>query len=592
MGPTANNTSASRVAKRTEVWYVILLLIVSLFLVRAFYLQVIRYGYYHKAALSDQLKQYEIPATRGTISAHQGDTTVPIVLNEKLYTVYADPTLVKDPGKVAATLANLLGGKPSDYESKLKPDGNLRYVILGKKVSETTQSSLLKYKYPGVGAQEQDYRTYPDGQLASQLLGFVDASGNGQYGVEQALNKQLSGTPGALKAVTDVNGVPLASNSSNVSTPAVAGKDITLTVDVGMQKQMEDILAKRYKDDKAKGVSAVVMDPNTGAIKAMANYPTYDPSNYGDVSDASVYNNNAATNPIEVGSVMKTLTTAAAINTGAITANETYYDPAKWTVDGFTITNIEEDGGAGRKSIADLLNLSLNTGATWELMQMGGGKLDQKARDTWYSYMTDHFQLGKTTGLEQGNEAPGYIPKPEDNGAGIDLTYANTSFGQGMTATTVQMAAAISSVLNGGTYYKPYLVDSMTDTNGNTTTTKPTVVKKDVVSPSLSGQMQSLMEYVVQNHHIVPGFDQSTYAVGGKTGTAQIAKPGGGYYDDEYNGTYLGFVGGDKVQYVIAVFVYQPKKGGYAGTAAAQPVFADLAHMLINDFNITPKTKK
>jgi cell division protein FtsI/penicillin-binding protein 2 len=441
-----------------------------------------------------------------------------------------------------------------------------------------------------VGGIEQDYRTYPDGQLASQVLGFVNNDNQGVYGVEQALNKKLAGTAGQLKAVTDINGVPLAAAGGNVSVAPKPGQDVELTLDIGMQKQLEDIVAKGAQHAKAPAASALIIDPNSGAIKAMGNYPTYNPADYSNVDDASVFSNAAVTNPIEVGSIMKTLTTAAAIDQGVIKPDTTYYDPASWTVDGFKITNIEEDGGAGTKSIADLLNLSLNTGATWELMQMGGGKIDQQGRDAWHNYMVDHFRLGKATGVEQGYESAGYIPGPEDNGAGIDLTYANTSFGQGMTATALQMGAALSSVLNGGTYYQPHLVDKYINQDGTSQTIKPTVVEKNVVKAPTGADLIPLMQYVVQHHFIVPGFDQNKYIVGGKTGTAQIAKPGGGYYDDEFNGTYIGFVGGDKVQYVIVVFVYQPKIGGYAGTAAAQPIFVDLAHMLINNFDVTPKS--
>ncbi len=194
------------------------------------------------------------------------------------------------------------------------------------------------------------------------------------------------------------------------------------------------------------------------------------------------------------------------------------------------------------------------------------------------------------TGIEQGYEATGYVPGPQNNGAGINLTYANTSFGQAMTATPLQMGAALSSVLNGGTYYQPHLVDQTIASDGKATTVKPKVLASNMVAPKVGQDMVPLMQYVVDHHNIVPAFDQSKYIVGGKTGTAQIAKPGGGYHDDEFNGTYLGFVGGNKVQYVIVVFVTKPKVAGYAGSQAAQPIFANLAHMLINNSYVTPKS--
>jgi len=589
MGPTADTTVHA--IRRTRFVYVILAVIFAVFLLRAFYLQIVKYSYYHKAALSDQLKEYDIPAERGTIKAHMGDGTISLVLNEKLYTIYADPSMIKasDASKVADSLADNLGGNSSDYRKKITQK-DTRYVILAKKVPKDTKEKLFKLKYAGIGAEEQQYRTYPDGQLASQLLGFVNNDGQGVYGIEQALNSKLAGVNGQLKAVTDINGVPLAANTGNILKEPQAGSDVTLTVDVGMQKQLEDILQKDAQNVKAQSASALIMDVNTGAVKAMANFPTYDPTNYGDVEDVSVFNNAAVSYPIEIGSIMKALTTAAALDTKAITPTETYYDPSKYVIDDFTVKNIEEDGGAGTKSIKDILDLSLNTGATWELMQMGGGQLNLQGRQKWYSYMTDHYMFGKQTGIEQESEAEGIVPRPENNGAGINLTYANTAFGQAMTATPIQAAAAMAAVVNGGTYYQPTLIDSTTNEKGQTIPNEPKVVKKDVVSQDTTNALIPMLENVVSTHRFSRKFDQNAYMVGGKTGTAQIAKSTGGYEENDYNGTYLGFVGGDKAQYVISVFVIKPKVTGYAGTAAAQPIFGDLAHMLIDDFGVTPKT--
>ena len=584
-----NQDGSYQAVRRVRTWYALLILVIALFGIRLFYIQIIRYDHYKKAALSDQLKQYQIPASRGLIEAYDGNgSVVPIVLNEQLYTLYADPTFIKHPDKVADDVATIVGGKSSDYLDGLKAK-NTRYSILAKRLTKAQQAKITALKYAGLGIQEQDYRTYPQGSLASQLLGFVNNDGKGTYGLEQGLDGQLKGTPGQLRAITDINGVPLAASKGNIETQPQAGNNVVLTLDLGMQQQLENILADGTQKDKAESASALIIDPNTGSIKAMANYPTYDPSRYQDVTDASVFNNAAVSKPIEVGSIMKTLTTTAALNLKVINANTTYYDPSHWLVDGFNITNIEEDGGAGTRNIADILNLSLNTGATWELMQMGGGEINQKARDTWHDYMVNHYRFGKQTGIEQGYEATGYVPNAEENGAGIDLTYANTAFGQAMTATPLQMAAAISAVLNGGTYYQPHLVDKTIDASGKTTSVKPKVLERNAVSPSVGQDLVPLMQYVVDHHAIVPAFDQSKYIVGGKTGTAQIAKQGGGYRDDVFNGTYLGFVGGDKVQYVICVFVDKPHVAGYAGSGAAQPIFARLAHMLIDNSYVTPK---
>ncbi len=562
----------------------------GIFGLRLFYVQIINYNHYKTAALSDQLKQYEIPATRGVIKAHDGSAVLPIVLNEQLYTLYADPQYVKKTEQTADKLAAAIGGDSAKYEQLMRTK-KTRYVVLAKKLSDAQQSKIAKLKLPGIGTVAQDYRTYPQNSLASQVLGFVDNDGAGKYGLEQALDSQLKGRPGQLKAITDANGVPLAASRDNTQSAPQNGKDIILTLDLAMQQQLETALAQGVKNSKASGASALIMDPYTGAVKAMANVPTYDPAKYFEVEDGNVFQNRSVSHPIEVGSSMKALTTAAALDQGVINPNTTYYDPASWVVDGFRITNIEEDGGAGTRSIPQLLNLSLNTGATWELMQMGGGQINSKARNAWYDYLANRYMFGKPTGIEQSYELGGIIPKPEDNGAGIDLTYANMAFGQALTATPIQMGAALSAVLNGGTYYQPYLVDKTEDANGKTITTKPKVVKQHVVSQKTAQAMVPLMQYVVQNHNFSPAFDQNEFVVGGKTGTAQIAKPGGGYYDNQFNGTYVGFVGGEKVQYVIVVFVDKPTNGGYAGTAAAQPIFGSLAHMLINDSYVIPKTR-
>jgi cell division protein FtsI/penicillin-binding protein 2 len=568
------------------------MIVFGIILVRAFYLQIIRHEYYKQTANVGHLKEYEIQAQRGVIKAHDGSAVVPIVLDQTMYTVYADPTMIKDASKVAETLSSILKGDTSEYEAKLKSE-DTRYVVLARKVSKQDKEALLKKKYPGLGAQEQQVRTYPNGSLAAQVLGFVNNEGKGVYGIEQELNGKLAGTNGQLKAVTDVHGVPLAANTDNILKNAVPGSDVVLTIDVAMQRQLEQLLKSGLERAKSDQGSALIMDVKNGDIKAMANWPTYDPTNYGDVEDANVFNNASVSHPIEVGSVMKPLTMAAALNENAVQPNTTYYDPAKFEIDDFTITNIEEDGGPGTKSMADLLNLSLNTGATWLLMRMSGNNdhITKAGRDKWHDYMTNHFMFGKPTGIEQGQDAEGSVPDP-DKGYARDLTYANTSFGQAMTATPLQMAAAYTAVLNGGTYYKPRLVDSYISPDGKKTTLKPEVVKQNVVSPKVSQELQPLLEFVVDKHSFKRKFDQSTYSVGGKTGTAQIADhENGGYLADEFNGTYVGFVGGDEPQYVIAVSVIKPKIKGYAGSQAAQPLFGDLAHMLIDKFNVTPKIK-
>lgn len=575
---------------RIEIMYAIIVLVVIIFGIRLFYLQVIKYDYYKKTALTGQLREYQIPAKRGIIEAYDNNGVVPIVLNEKKFTLFADPKFITEPEVVATKVQGIIGGDNSKIVEKLKAE--TRYSILAKKLSTEQKNNLDKLDLKGVGTREESVRTYPQGDLAAQLLGFVDDEGNGKYGLEQYLNGKLSGEPGQLKAITDVKGVPLVANKDNIISQPKDGDRVLLTIDLSMQKQLEDILKKGLDRASSKSGSALIIDPNTGAIKAMANYPSYNPAEFYKVEDGNLFNNAAVSSPLEVGSIMKPLTAAAAINQGVVSPNTTYYDPSFYKIGDATVTNIEEDGGAGTRSVKDILELSLNTGATWLLMQMGGGSINQKGREVWHDYMVNHYRFGRQTGIEQGYEAAGSIPDPNE-GFGLDIVYANTAFGQGMTATPLQMGAALSAVINGGNYYQPHLVDKVTGNDGKISTTESKVLKSGVVSAGVSKQMIDLMEGVVNKNYFIYGMDQlrPQYSIGGKTGTAEIAKPGGGYYEDKYNGTFMGFIGGDKPQYVIVTRANDPGIGGYAGSRAAAPIFSDTVEMLINNFNVIPRSR-
>lgn len=575
---------------RIRLWYACLLVLSGLCIVRLFYLQVIRHDYYQTAALTKQLKEYEIPAGRGSIEATVNGQTVPIVLNEIKYTLYADPIYVTKPEEAADAIARIIGGDADAYEEQLKTE-NTRYVILAKKLDRDKAKELDKLEFKGIGTREASYRTYPQGTLAAQLLGFVNDEGQGKYGLEEALDAQLKGKPGQLRAITDAQGVPLASNKDNVVIEPEAGDKLVLTVDLGMQQQAEEILKKGLEDARSNSGSILVMDIKTGAIKAMANYPTYNPSEFYKTEDASVFNNAAVSAPLEVGSIMKPLTVAAALDLGVVEQNSSYYDPGFYQIGDARVTNIEEVGGAATKSVTDIIQQSLNTGATWLLMQMGGGEINQQARERWHDYMVNHYGFGSPTGIEQGYEAGGSIPDPND-GFGLDIQYANASFGQGMTATPLQMAAAMASVINGGTYYQPRLVHKTVKHDGSEHVSEPKVVRDNVVSDGVGQSVREIMEFAYSKNYLVYGArnPRAEFSIGTKTGTAQVPKPEGGYYDDRFNGTFLGYIGGNSPEYIIVVRVNEPKIGGYAGSRAAGPIFSRFVEGLINNGQVSPKS--
>ncbi|PID30450.1 hypothetical protein CSA80_02205 [Candidatus Saccharibacteria bacterium] len=580
--------------QRTRFWYALIVVVFAAFVVKLFYTQIIRYDHFKSLALSDQVREYDVAPERGAIYAQLNGKTIPLVLNEKRYTIFADPSIIKKPSETAEALAPLLAGDAPSIETKLRTK-QTKYVVLERRVSPEVHKKVLALKFPGIAAQQVNYRVYPQGTMASQVLGFVNNDGEGKYGVEQALESTLGGTKGRLKAITDVNGVPLAASSENLLIQPQAGEDVVLTLDIGMQGQVEQIVKAAQEKFHSKNVSAIVMETNTGAIKAMANYPTFDPAKYETVEDGVLFQNYSVTSPIEPGSITKVLTVAAAIDSGDITKDTSYHDPGKWVIDGAKVLNVAEGKGAGPQDMKSLLNRSLNTGAVWVLMQMGGGKLNESGREKLYDYFVNHYRLTKPSGIEQGYEGTGYVLGPEDKDNGVNITYANMSFGQAYSASALQMASALGAIVNGGTYYQPRLVAATRDAAGNTAERKPVVLQRNVVSPSTSRSMIELLDYVTQGHALAAPamrFD-SRYSVGGKTGTAQIIDEKTGLYrEDVFNGTFMGYVGGDTPQYTVIVYNIEPKGyAGYAGAQTGQPVFADIAHMLINNYDVKPKKR-
>lgn len=564
--------------KRVRIIYSCLLFLTVVFVVRLFYLQVIRHDYYHKAALQSQLKQYEIPAERGTIYAYDGDKSTPLVLNEKKYLVYADPKYVKDVLKEAAAISKITGGDTNKIIEILKTP-KLRYVILAKKLTREQSNKIKDLGYNGLGTQEESYRTYPDGTLAAQLLGFVNNEGKGQYGLEGYFNDELSGKPGYLKATTDLDGVPLAANKDNILVDPKKGKSVNLTIDIGMQRIAEEKLKEGLNNVASKRGSVIIMDTHTGAVKAMASYPSFDPANYGAVTDASVYKNAAVTDELEPGSIMKPLLIAAALDSGAINSNFSFTNTGSVVIDGLTIKN-SHLWGIPQEDLQGIMQRSLNTGVVAVLQAAGGGTINEKARTFWYDYMTNHYFFGKPTGIEQSAESSGTVPDPK-KGYGLNFQYANTSFGQGMGVNLMQMAAASTAVVNGGTYWQPHIIDKV---DGKQLSAK--ALRKNTVSKAASDTIVNIMTKVAGV--VYKNALRSGYMVGGKTGTAEVAGPDGKYYTDRADGTFFGFVGGSEPDYTILVISHEPHIVESAGIGAAEPIFASITQALIDNGTVSP----
>lgn len=574
--------NSHRSIDRVAVLRILIIVMGGILIARLFYVQIIRHDFYQSQALAEHIKKFEIPARRGIIRLSDGSNSVPIVLNEQRYIIYADPKYITDFEGTATKLVPVIGGDVNAVAKKLKTPS--RYVILAKKLTKDQAERVDALELKGIGKKEVSVRTYPQGTLGSQLLGFVNDDGAGQYGIEEYLNEELGGKTGLEKAITDVRGIPLAVNNDNILRPAVPGNEVTLTVDVGMQRLAEDALKSGIERTKSVRGSVIIMEANTGSVKAMANYPTYDPSQYDKIDDISIFTNNTVSGAWEPGSVMKPLLLGATFTEGTANPDTTYYDAGFVQIDDRKVTN-SINWGAKNMSFRDVINKSLNTGAVYALKTLGGGELNEKARQTWYDYLTQRYFFGKPTGIEQSGESSGVVGGPNE-GYGLNVRYANMAFGQGMTLTPIQLVAAYAALVNGGNYYKPTLIASQKNSD-TLVTTKPKLLKQGVVSDSASANIRDMLQKSLETNNRIalrPG-----YVLGAKSGTAQEADTTGNYKADAFSGTYSGFIGGDNVQYVMVVRLDEPKTPGFASGEAAR-VWAEISNKLIDNFALKPKS--
>lgn len=581
---------------RVQILAILTLVMMAIFVVRLFYLQIIEHGYYVTQANNEQLKQLIIPATRGEIYAMDDGTPVPLVLNQMVYTVFADPKVVDKPQQMIDMIQRIAGGNARPNLSILLSDKKSRYAVLATGVTRQQAELMKKESLKGLGFQQESQRVYPEGQLASQVLGFVNEAGQGQYGIEGAMNKQLTGKNGLLQSVTDISNVPLSIGNNNINIPPKNGENVVMTLDRNIQAYAEQALGRGlqaikqrlHTSENPKG-SVLVMDPQTGKVLAMANLPTYDPSQYNKVTDASVFNNDTISAPYEPGSDIKTLTMATGVDKGVVMPDSTYDNTDYINVDGDIITNATK-GQTGIITLQHAMNFSLNTGYVTVAERLGDGKnITLNARNTMYHYFHDKLHLGELTGINLANEQAGIIIPPS-NPQGNAVRYSNMAFGQGMDVTMLQVCAAFSTVMNGGTYHTPYIVaGSMNDDGDQFTPSKPPASIPNVLKASTSDTMRKMIHDARDAFY--SKLDKPGYYIGGKTGTSQTIE-NGHYVDNQTIGTYLGY-GGDSgaatgPKYVIMVEV-SGKNMNLAGNTDAMPIFTDISNWLLSYMKLRPK---
>jgi len=565
----------------------VLLVVMAIFVVRLFWLQIVKHDQYVTIAKQNQQRSFVIPATRGKIFMMDNGKAVPVVLNKVVYDVVADPEMVEgsEKGKIVETLLDVAGGEVTDNFTKKLDNKDSRYEVLAKSVTLAQAEKIKKQDFSGVLLQRTTIRNYPENRLASQVLGFVNAEGDGQYGVEQQLNDRLKGQDGLLQSVTDVRNVPLALSKDNIRIEPKAGENIVLSIDRNIQSYAEDALKTGIKKSRATEGSVLVMDPNNGQVLAMANYPTFNPAEYYKEKNAEVFVNTITMKPYEPASVIKTFTLATGVDQGVINAGSTYVNTDCVQVADRTMCNALR-GLGGTRTMQDVLDNSLNVGTIQMARRLGGGnQINLQARQKLYDYFHNKFGLGQKTGIEV-SEADGYI-YPPDSAEGNEVRYSAMTYGQSLSLTMIQVAAGFSSVINGGEYYQPTILSGEVRPDDSQVVREIKPLRRSI-SESASSQMRNMLAKARASSWIGKT-DPPGYLTGGKTGTAETVV-GGSYTSAETVATYIGFGGADRPEYVIMVRIAAPGKGlNLEGGIHASPVFADISGWLINYMKLAPR---
>jgi stage V sporulation protein D len=571
--------------KRTDLIRVLLALCFILIVARMYDLQIVSHQKYVDLAMSQQTMQNTIFAKRGEIYMMDGDNTTPVVMNEKVYTISVDPFLLRSEGgkelkEDEAKIDQLVQGYAVNTWDKVFANEASRYAVIAKNVPYERAKQIKEAKITGVYAQGSTKRVYPEGDLAAQVLGFVNADGKGQYGIEGSLNKELTGVNGILKTVKDVNNIPLTIGKNNVRVPAQDGKNVVLSIDRNIQKKTEDAIKATIEKFHVTNASAVVMNPRNGQILAMAGTPTYNPAEYAKVTDARAFQTDVTMSAFNPASVCKTFALAAAVDSGVMTPETTYNNTDLVTIDGWPIQNAIK-GHTGNISMQEVLTYSLNTGSIQALRLLGGSETEitYQGKEKLYDYYYNRFGLGKYTGIELA-ESKGTVIPPTDID-GTNARYANMTFGQSLDLTMIQVATAFSAVVNGGDYYTPTLVAGEIK-NGEFVRNVLKERDHQAIESSTSETMRKMLHTARLVFPNVKYYDEGVY-VGGKTGTAQVVK-NGKYTFDETIATYIGYGARsetDYPEYVIMTKVWEDNRR-LDGGMNAKPIFDEISQFMVN----------
>ncbi len=547
-------------------------------LARLFILQIGNYSKFSAMAEEQHKGHSELVAKRGEIYLKSGDGRYPLAVNREYMMVFLEPKLVEERDRVISELSYILGMERGQIENKLSDPEDM-YEIVKKRISEDEVNRIRDLKLKGVRLMPEIYRYYPGEELASQIIGFVGSDGEkqiGRYGLEAYWEEELKGKNGSLSQERDSAGRWI-SISDREMVPPEDGVDLVLTIDETVQYEIEKILKATMEKHQADGGSILVQEPETGKILAMANYPNFNPNEFNKVEDMNAFLNSAISSTYESGSVFKTFTLASGIDAGVISPNTTYVDTGVISEAGYNIKN--SDGKAyGEQTMTQVLEASLNTGVIFVEKLLGNARFKD--------YILK-FGFGEKTGINLPGELAGNITNLKNLKSHIQFFTA--SYGQGLTVTPLQVLNAYSAIGNGGNLMKPQIIEKIIYSDGTEKTIEPEIIRP-VIKKETSEQVKNMLESVVVNGHgkraAVPG-----YRVGGKTGTAQVAKKDSvGYEDGVTIGSFAGLAPLEKPRFAVIVKIDNPKDVLWAESSAA-PAFGEVMRFLLTYYNVEPSQK-
>ncbi|MBI4239653.1 penicillin-binding protein 2 [Candidatus Uhrbacteria bacterium] len=585
------DTDASLYGRRIRIMRIVVLCLFAVFGARLFTIQVMGYDYYRSLADDEHQFFKKLVPTRGEIflrernsdtkSSHllerNGAKLFPAVTNREYKLLYAVPKLIIDPEKTAETLAPILEMEKEELLKKMS-NRTESYRVLKRKVSDETYEHIRALELPGISFNTEVYRFYPEKGLGGHVFGFLgyDAKNvfRGLYGLEGYFHDTLKGKEGSLKVEKDAFGTFIPVGDKKI-VDAVNGSSLILTIERTVQLVACDRLTKWVAQHGADGGSIIITEPKTGSILAMCNTPDFDPEQYSK-SEPAVYSNKAIFTPFEPGSTFKAITMAMALDMDVVTPQTTYVDTGAIKIGSYTIKNSDLKAH-GTQTMMNVLDNSLNTGAIYVARKVG--------LENFKKYMKA-FGFGTRTGIELDSESTGNMKALDDKN---EIYLATSSFGQGITVTPLQLVMAYGALANGGKLMQPYIVDEIIKPDGTSIKTKPKVIRQAISerASTLVGGM--LVNVVRKGHGQRAGVPY--YYVAGKTGTAQVPKKNGrGYEKNVTIGSFVGFAPVDDPQFAMLVKIDHPRSVQWAESSAA-PLFGDLAHFLLNYYEVPPDEK-